>query len=124
MSFIVKGMASDAIATALAAKETELAQIKMRLATIVAPRPKVDVAGIIAALNVIGGAVQALAHTTDEERRDLYNALDLRIHYNATEKRAHYTVSPLLSTASRSDSRVRRGTWQVSSRPFMLGRVA
>ncbi|MCF4121270.1 recombinase family protein [Antribacter sp. KLBMP9083] len=110
VGFIASGKASDAIATALATKEAELAATKERLAEIGKPRKRPDAEEVVAALNVIGGAVGALAHATDEERRDLYNALDLRIRYDATEKRAHYTVSPLLSTASRSDSRVRRGT--------------
>ncbi|KAE8764686.1 recombinase family protein [Georgenia thermotolerans] len=109
VGFIAKGTASDAIAAALAAKEAELAQTKQRLTEIARPRKKVDPGEIVAALELIGGAVGALAQATDAERRDLYNALDLRIRYDATKKRAHYTVSPLLS-ATRVDSRVRRGT--------------
>ena len=102
---IVASRASDAVAAALAAKEAELAQTKQRLTEIARPRKKVDAGEIIAALELIGGAVAALARATDAERRDLYDALDLRIRYDATKKRAHYTVSPLLS-ATRVDSRV------------------
>ena len=51
------------------------------------PRKRIDLSELIAALEQIGGAVAALAQATDAERRDLYNALDLRIRYDATKKR-------------------------------------
>lgn len=106
VGFIAKGTASDAIAAALAAKETELAQTIQRLTEIARPRKRVDPGELIAALEQIGGAVGALARATDAERRDLDNALDLRICYDARKRRAHYTVSPLLS-ATRVVNRVR-----------------
>ncbi|GAB4085373.1 hypothetical protein GCM10028784_20030 [Myceligenerans cantabricum] len=60
-------------------------------------------------LHGLGGSVAVLGQATDEERRDLYEALGVRVDFDAREREVILSVSPPI-TAGREDRCVREGT--------------
>lgn len=60
-------------------------------------------------LRTVGGSLNVLARATDEERRDLYEALGVRVDFDAVASEVVFSVNPLITTG-RYDKSVRRGT--------------
>ncbi|WP_265521044.1 recombinase family protein [Oerskovia flava] len=104
---IGRGLISDAVTAQLAAMESEKKLLELRVSKIAGAEPRGVAQEIDAALVRFAGIADALALATDEERGQLYRALDLQLTYDSTTKRAQVTLDPLGACIEKS---VRRGT--------------
>ncbi|MFI2364049.1 hypothetical protein [Promicromonospora sp. NPDC019610] len=104
-----------AISTSLVTKEAELKALDVRLADAPVPIEAVDLNRLTKNLEIVGGSLKVLNHATDKERRD-HSA------FGSTPQRrgSVSTCRPW----SRQRKSVRRGTWQVPSRPHLIARAA
>ncbi|GAA2234044.1 recombinase family protein [Promicromonospora sukumoe] len=102
------GLTSEAITTALVAKEAELKALQRQLDDLQAPGESIDVKQLAEDLQIVGGSLNVLGRATDEERRDLYEALGVRVDFNAAASEVVFSVNPLIT--GRYDKSVRRGT--------------
>ena len=97
------------ITTSLVTKVAELKALQDRLSELLVPAESIDAEHLTKDLQIVGGSLNVLRRATDKERRDLYEALGVRLDFDATASEVTFSVNPLL-TAGRYDKSVRRGT--------------
>lgn len=93
---LAAGTVSEAVTQALAVKEAELRKAKDRLADFGPSPSPVDPTTLVDGLRTIGGALEVLHRATDAERRDLYEALALRIDFDSRAREIVVTIDPRL----------------------------
>ncbi|MFJ3407860.1 hypothetical protein [Promicromonospora sp. NPDC090134] len=109
VGILASGVTSQAITASLVTKEAELKTLDGRLADAKAPVEAVDLKQLTKDMEIVGGSLKVLHRATDEERRDLYEALGVQINFDAAASKVVLSVSSLV-TPGREDKSVRRGT--------------
>lgn len=100
-------MAYDAIAASLVAKETELKTLDRPLSDVKAPVGAIDLARLTQELEIVGGSLNVLHRTVDDERRDPDEALGVRVDYDASASSPVGRASiPSMATAQQCHTRI------------------
>ncbi|MFI2364017.1 hypothetical protein [Promicromonospora sp. NPDC019610] len=92
---LASGLTSEAVTSALVTKEAELNALQRQLDDLQAPGESIDVKQLAEDLQIVGGSLNVLGRATDEERRDLYEALGVR--FDAAASRVVLNVSSLVT---------------------------